>query len=111
MKKHHTFAGVFAGIAAASIWGGMYVVSKIVLEVIPPFALLTIRLAMGAAALGLVIYFRKKKPLRLPKTFFGKARWLVLWGTAFHLDFNLLAQNFQPHPMGRWSLPPHLPSF
>ena len=61
MKKH-SIAGLFAGLAAASIWGGMYVVSKVVLDVIPPFALLTIRLIMGAAVLGLVIHFRRNKP-------------------------------------------------
>lgn len=61
MKKH-SIAGLFAGLAAASIWGGMYVVSKVVLDVIPPFALLTIRLIMGAALLGMVIHFRRKKP-------------------------------------------------
>lgn len=59
MHKHHTFAGLISGLTAASIWGGMYVVSKVVLEVIPPFTLLLIRLIMGAAALGIVIRFRK----------------------------------------------------
>jgi drug/metabolite transporter (DMT)-like permease len=43
--------GLFAGIIAASIWGGMYVVSKVVLETIPPFSLLTLRLALGAITL------------------------------------------------------------
>ena len=61
MKKH-SIAGLLAGLAAASIWGGMYVVSKVVLDVIPPFALLTIRLIMGAAVLGMVIHFRRNKP-------------------------------------------------
>jgi drug/metabolite transporter (DMT)-like permease len=60
--QKHSFAGLFAGLGAASIWGGMYVVSKVVLEVIPPFSLLTIRLIMGALTLGLVVYFRKNKP-------------------------------------------------
>jgi drug/metabolite transporter (DMT)-like permease len=46
---------LLSGLAAAAIWGGMYVVSKVVLEVIPPFALLTIRLALGFLALWLVI--------------------------------------------------------
>jgi drug/metabolite transporter (DMT)-like permease len=59
--RKHGFAGLFAGLGAASIWGGMYVVSKVVLDVIPPFALLSIRLLMGAATLGAVIYFRKNK--------------------------------------------------
>ena len=73
MQKHHTLAGLFAGLAAASIWGGMYVVSKVVLEVIPPFALLTIRLAMGAMALGVVIYFRKNKTTTTKELFWNSA--------------------------------------
>ena len=56
-----TVYGFLSGLGAASIWGGMYVVSKVVLEVIPPFALLSIRLIMGALTLGVVIYFRKNK--------------------------------------------------
>lgn len=60
MTKHNSFAGLLAGLTAASIWGGMYVVSKVVLEVIPPFSLLTLRLLMGAFALAVVIYFRNK---------------------------------------------------
>jgi drug/metabolite transporter (DMT)-like permease len=62
MHKHHTFAGLMAGLGAASIWGGMYVVSKVVLEVIPPFSLLSIRLMLGALTLGIVIFFRKNNP-------------------------------------------------
>ncbi len=50
--------GIFAGLAAASIWGGMYVVSKVVLDVIPPFALLTLRLILGAVCLGGIVLAR-----------------------------------------------------
>jgi drug/metabolite transporter (DMT)-like permease len=46
--------GYAAGLAAAAIWGGMYVVSKVVLEVVPPFALLSLRLLLGAFVLALV---------------------------------------------------------
>jgi len=52
--------GLVAGLTAASIWGGMYVVSKVVLDVIPPFALLTTRLVLGSLTLGIVILSRKK---------------------------------------------------
>jgi drug/metabolite transporter (DMT)-like permease len=52
--------GLISGLIAASIWGGMYVVSKVVLEVIPPFALLTSRLVLGALALYAVIAFRNR---------------------------------------------------
>src|SRR5512141_2241613 len=60
LQKHNTLAGLIAGLVAASIWGGMYVVSKVVLEVIPPFTLLTLRLALGIITLGAVIALRKK---------------------------------------------------
>lgn len=54
MTKSPLF-GLIAGLTAASIWGGMYVVSKVVMEVIPPFALLTLRLLLGILTLYLVI--------------------------------------------------------
>ncbi len=54
-----TIIGILCGLTAASIWGGMYVVSKVVLDVIPPFALLAIRLILGTLTLGVVIVFRK----------------------------------------------------
>jgi drug/metabolite transporter (DMT)-like permease len=47
--------GVLSGLTAASIWGGMYVVSKAVMEVIPPYLLLTSRLLLGILTLYLVI--------------------------------------------------------
>lgn len=66
MRNHHFLGGLFAGLTAASIWGGMYVVSKVVLEVIPPFSLLALRLVLGALALGGVIYFKSQKAGELP---------------------------------------------
>lgn len=60
MNRQTTFAGVAAGLTAASIWGGMYVVSKVVLEVIPPFSLLVLRLILGALVLGAVVAYRRK---------------------------------------------------
>ncbi|MFN3308411.1 MAG: DMT family transporter [Anaerolineales bacterium] len=50
--------GILCGIGASAIWGGMYVVSKVVLEVIPPFALLTLRLLLGSLVLGLIVRWR-----------------------------------------------------
>ncbi len=63
MRTKHTFIGLLSGLGAASIWGGMYVVSKVVLEVIPPFALLTTRLVLGIFALAVVIALRPKAQL------------------------------------------------
>ena len=59
MHKYSIF-GLAAGLSAAAIWGGMYVVSKMVLEAIPPFALLALRLVLGILALGVVIALRPK---------------------------------------------------
>ena len=56
----HSIIGLSAGLIAASIWGGMYVVSKVVLDVIPPFTLLTLRLVLGIITLGIVTALRKK---------------------------------------------------
>ena len=50
--------GVLYGLGAASIWGGMYVVSKVVLEIIPPFALVALRLILGIFTLAIVVAFR-----------------------------------------------------
>ena len=47
-----------AGLTAASIWGGMYVVSKVVLEVIPPFLLVSLRLVLGALILVIILMLR-----------------------------------------------------
>lgn len=50
--------GLLCGLGAASIWGGMYVVSKVVLEIIPPFSLVTLRLILGAITLSLILAIR-----------------------------------------------------
>jgi drug/metabolite transporter (DMT)-like permease len=53
-----TVIGLLCGLGAASIWGGMYVVSKVVLEIIPPFALVTLRLILGILTLVVILLFR-----------------------------------------------------
>jgi len=57
MNKSSVF-GLIAGLSAAAIWGGMYVVSKAVMAVIPPFLLLTSRLLLGILTLYIVIALR-----------------------------------------------------
>lgn len=49
--------GLISGLTAASIWGSMYVVSKIVLEIIPPFSLVSLRLILGILVLWIVVQF------------------------------------------------------
>jgi drug/metabolite transporter (DMT)-like permease len=63
--------GLISGLAAASIWGGMYVVSKVVLEIIPPFTLVTLRLVLGILVLWIIVrshggtHFSPSQTLRL----------------------------------------------
>jgi drug/metabolite transporter (DMT)-like permease len=47
---------------AASIWGGMYVVSKYVLDYIPPFTLLWLRYVIAFVVLALVLIVWKREP-------------------------------------------------
>ena len=63
-----TLVGILSGLGAASIWGGMYVVSKVVLNVIPPFTLLSLRLILGILSLGVVIALRPKTKMTASQT-------------------------------------------
>ena len=51
MSKSELLRGAFYGISAASIWGGMYVVSDATLVAVPPFTLLTLRILLALLVL------------------------------------------------------------
>jgi drug/metabolite transporter (DMT)-like permease len=57
--------GTIYGLAAAAIWGGMYVVSDQILTIVPPFALLTMRLLLGLLVMGGILWARCER-LRWP---------------------------------------------
>jgi drug/metabolite transporter (DMT)-like permease len=57
--KQQLFGGLCLTLAAA-IWGGVYVVSKVVLDVIPPFTLLIIRFAIALVVLGAFVVARRE---------------------------------------------------
>lgn len=59
--RNNRVLGYLSGMTAAAIWGGMYVVSKVILEVIPPFSLLTTRLLLGFSVLMLIVLISKKQ--------------------------------------------------
>ncbi len=68
MSQNNTLRGVIFGLLAAAIWGGMYVVSDVVLKIIPPFTLLTMRLLLGILVLGTTLYLQRtrlQRPTRL----------------------------------------------
>jgi len=58
--------GALYGLSAAAIWGGMYVVSDVVLPVIPPFTLLTLRLLFGGFVLSFLLLI-SGKPVTLTR--------------------------------------------
>ncbi len=57
------FIGALSGLTAASIWGGMYVVSDVVLKTIPPFTLLAMRLILGVVSLAWVAWFVSRRAI------------------------------------------------
>lgn len=67
IKRKLMRKGIVFGLVAAAIWGGMYVVSKVVLAVVPPFALLAVRLLLGAASLAAVVAYTKTWPRLTPR--------------------------------------------
>jgi drug/metabolite transporter (DMT)-like permease len=54
-KNKQSTAGFLALAAAASIWGGLYVVSKVALDYIPPFTLLWIRYVIAFLCLWIMV--------------------------------------------------------
>ncbi len=61
-----TLRGAAYGSTAAAIWGGMYVVSDVVLKTIPPFSLLTIRLLLGALVLAPLVVRQLRRSAKRP---------------------------------------------
>jgi len=81
---------LLSGLAAASIWGGMYVVSKIVLNVIPPFTLLTMRLVLGFAVLWLVVMMRPAGIKKMSAGAFRRIFGTGLMGYGISLGFQFV---------------------
>jgi drug/metabolite transporter (DMT)-like permease len=71
-------AGLTAGLGAAAIWGAMFVVSKAVLPVVPPFTLLTFRLVLGALALGAVVLVNRFRPAATARARTPFKTWLAV---------------------------------
>jgi drug/metabolite transporter (DMT)-like permease len=82
-----TTAGLLSGLAAASIWGAMYVVSKVVLDIIPPFSLITTRLVLGGLTLFAVM--RLRGPVRISQRDFWRVfgAGVVGYGISLGLQF------------------------
>lgn len=87
MANKSSLIGVACGLSAAAIWGGMYVVSKLILEVIPPFTLITLRLVLGILVLWLVIQFNGGMRLSRSQVMTALGVGLVGYGVSLGLQF------------------------
>jgi drug/metabolite transporter (DMT)-like permease len=87
MQKHSTY-GLISGLSAAAIWGGMYVVSKVVMETISPFTLITSRLLLGIGVLYFVILWRGG--LRISRRSFWQVFWVGAIGYGVSLGFQFV---------------------
>ncbi|HHT7190115.1 TPA: DMT family transporter [Bacillus cereus] len=70
-----TILGAICLSLAASIWGGMYVVSKYVLDYIPPLTLVWLRFIIAFAALYMILKIAEKKQKK--KATIRKKDWLL----------------------------------
>jgi drug/metabolite transporter (DMT)-like permease len=90
MKNKNTL-GIISGLSAAAIWGAMYVVSKAVMAVIPPFSLLTSRLALGIITLFIIAFLQKK--LTIDKKDFVNILAVGFIGYGISLGFQFVGTN------------------
>lgn len=77
VQGNRAFWGAVCGVAAAAIWGGMYLVSDVVLNVLPPATLLLIRYCLALPVLWLVWYSAKNRQT------IASADWPMVVLTAF----------------------------
>lgn len=75
---------MLAAASAAAIWGGMYVVSRVVLVAVPPLPLVAIRMALAAAALFGWLAL-SGRPLGLPREIRGRVIAMGLVGNALSI--------------------------
>ncbi len=86
MANADILRGTIYGISAAAIWGGMYVVSDVTLQVVPPFTLLSLRIIL---ALLVLLPLHQRRGHALPK---GRARRRLLAVGMVGLGLSLGAQ-------------------
>ena len=82
-----TLVGILCGLGAASIWGGMYVVSKVVLDIIPPFTLVSLRLLFGALTLTIVLAVRGFRKITRKQFWQAVGVGFVGYGVSLSLQF------------------------
>lgn len=92
-----TILGAICLSLAASIWGGMYVVSKYVLDFIPPLTLVWLRFIIAFVVLYMILKItekKQKKTVTIRKKIGYYSLGLDLSDTSFRSLVNLSEQNY-----------------
>jgi drug/metabolite transporter (DMT)-like permease len=89
--KTNQVRGLLSGLTASAIWGGMYVVSKVVMTVIPPFSLIVTRLVLGILTLTIIVVVRKS--WKLTHRQFWQIFGVGLVGYGISLGFQFVGTN------------------
>jgi drug/metabolite transporter (DMT)-like permease len=87
MADRKKLIGLAYGVTAAAIWGGMYVISKLILDIIPPFTLLSIRLILGIFVLWVAVQFSGGMSFSRSQTVTALRVGLVGFGVSVGLQF------------------------
>ncbi|MGR5860221.1 EamA family transporter [Bacillus pacificus] len=92
-----TILGAICLSLAASIWGGMYVVSKYVLDFIPPLTLVWLRFIIAFVVLYMILKIaekKQKKTVTIHKKIGSYSLGLDLSDISFRSLVNLSEQNY-----------------
>lgn len=84
---------------AASIWGGMYVVVKVVVEIVPPFKLVWMRYFIAAIAL-LIMALIMKQSLKIARRDWGILFLVALIGNTISIVTQEIGPMFSTAKMG-----------
>jgi drug/metabolite transporter (DMT)-like permease len=91
--------GFLAALAASAIWGGMYVISRVVLEVIPPLPLVAIRMLVSAITIFLV-YLALKRDFRIPKSAWSRVAIMGIVGYVISISAQFIGTKLAGAALG-----------
>ena len=91
--------GFLAALAASAIWGGMYVISRIVLEVIPPLVLVAIRMLISALFI-FGLYFLLRREWRIPKSAWSRVAIMGVVGNVVSISAQFIGTKLAGAALG-----------
>jgi drug/metabolite transporter (DMT)-like permease len=91
--------GLWAALAASAIWGGMYAVSRLVLQVVPPLTLVAIRMAISFVVLLLGLMLLKRE-WRLERPLWGRVALIGLVGYSLSIGAQFIGTKLAGAALG-----------